>query len=382
MFLFAVVVAAFGGTAYAALRVMDTGPDAQSLREQRAKHDAVLERRERKERKVRKPAARKRTRAAATPVAAAAPAAEPGRVYLVPLDGFPAGRARALASELERKLRVRVSVTARKRSPSSAYIAKRKQIVGDAVTRLVLLRSPLLADPEATVIGLTNRDIFILGEDWKFAFSLRDGRVAVVSSARMNPAFSGLPADGELAFERLRKMVLKNVLILHFNDFESDDPRSVLYGSILGTDDLDFMTEDVEPRESGAQRGWVAKADAACDRAFDQTRTLAERYPLQTREGMLRFFSAALRVNGRFIARMERLGAAPNRQLHARFLETLTASHAADRQSLYTLRTRWTQRAFEQVIREGVRRSLVLQSLSLRLGSAGCGELFDPGSYG
>jgi predicted Zn-dependent protease len=355
---------------------MDTGPDAEALQEQRAEREAVLERKERKQRKARRPAARKRKRAAAAPAAVPAPARDRGRVYLVPLDRFPAGRARALASQLERKLRVRVSVTRRKQSPSSAYYAKRKQIVGDAVTRLVLRRSPLLADPGATVIGLTNRDMFILGEDWKFAFSLRDGRVAVVSSARMNPTLFGLRADDELIYERLRKMVLKNVSILHFNEFENDDPRSVLYGNILSTDDLDFMTEDVTPRESRAQRRWVRKADATCDAAFDTIDAMAARYDLGTRKGLLRFLAAAIRFNSRFLARIERLGPSPNRRLHAQLMRELRAGHAADQRSLGALRARWTQALFERSLRDGLRRNLVFRSLFLRLGSEACADLY------
>jgi hypothetical protein len=68
LLLFAVVVAAFGGTAYAAMRLMDTGPDAKTLRAERAKQDAAFARKERKAR-TRRPARRNgRAAAAATPV--------------------------------------------------------------------------------------------------------------------------------------------------------------------------------------------------------------------------------------------------------------------------------------------------------------------------
>jgi hypothetical protein len=70
LILFAAVIAAFGGTAFAAMRVMDTGPDAAALRAERVKQQQAHERRQRK----RKPDSGRRTGpAAAAPAAAAAP---------------------------------------------------------------------------------------------------------------------------------------------------------------------------------------------------------------------------------------------------------------------------------------------------------------------
>lgn len=85
---------------------------------------------------------------------------------------------------------------------------------------------------------------------WRFTFSLRsrDRRVAVVSYARMDPKNLGEPADAEVLQSRLRKMVLKNIGIMYFGLPASGNPRSVLYGNILGVDDLDRMTEEFDPK--------------------------------------------------------------------------------------------------------------------------------------
>ena len=69
LLLFAAVIAAFGGTAFAAMRVMDTGPDAEALRAERVKQQKAHERTQRK----RKSASGRRTGPAAAAPAAATP---------------------------------------------------------------------------------------------------------------------------------------------------------------------------------------------------------------------------------------------------------------------------------------------------------------------
>jgi hypothetical protein len=67
------VIAAFGGTAFAAMRMLDTGPDVQTLREQRAQQQAAHERKRGKTRK------RARGRRKKPQAGAAAAAAAPSR---------------------------------------------------------------------------------------------------------------------------------------------------------------------------------------------------------------------------------------------------------------------------------------------------------------
>ena len=97
------------------------------------------------------------------------------------------------------------------------------------------------------------QDIYIKArrETWRYAFSLRsnENSVAVVSYARMDPAYLGNTPDEELLRSRLRKMVIKNIGIMYYGLPVSRDPRSVLYGNVLGLDDLDCMSEFFEPRQ-------------------------------------------------------------------------------------------------------------------------------------
>ena len=98
------------------------------------------------------------------------------------------------------------------------------------------------ADPQGVVIGFTAEDLRIEARpDWGWAFGWRDGSLAVLSSSRMQPR---LPVPGGLEATRLRKMTTKYIGVLYFGLSESGDPRSVLYGRILGVSDLDAMGED------------------------------------------------------------------------------------------------------------------------------------------
>lgn len=71
-------------------------------------------------------------------------------------------------------------------------------------TRLLAL---LLAEPSGSsrILGVAGVDLFIPVLTFVFGEAQLDGRAAVVSSARLDPRFYGLPADGRLHLERLEK---------------------------------------------------------------------------------------------------------------------------------------------------------------------------------
>ena len=110
---------------------------------------------------------------------------------------------------------------------------------------LLKRRLPTLAgDPRAIVIGLTTYDLYIRAYSWQWAFAFRqDNRLAVVSIARMDPTNWGEPPNPDRLRTRLRKMVSKNLGIMYYGLPESSSRSSVLYGPILGLDDLDSIGE-------------------------------------------------------------------------------------------------------------------------------------------
>jgi predicted Zn-dependent protease len=169
-----------------------------------------------------------------------------GHLYFVPLGDFSKSAAQQLAQYYHSKYGVEIVVLSHIRLPEKAFNAQRKQYESDFL--LGFLRSelkPLLSNSESVVIALTDQDIYIASHNWRYAFSYRSAPFAVVSSARMDRGFLGLWKASERQLERrFRKMITKNIGLLYFNLPQSDHCRSVMYKSIGGPQELDFMRED------------------------------------------------------------------------------------------------------------------------------------------
>lgn len=116
-------------------------------------------------------------------------------VHLVVLGECPRGRVEALAGQLSRHLGVACRVPAEAvPSRDLPVLAGREQLDAHALLQLLASRPPTA--PRAVRLGVTTRDIGLAV--FSFVFGLAhtaDGRVAVVSLARLDPTFYGLPPD-------------------------------------------------------------------------------------------------------------------------------------------------------------------------------------------
>ena len=168
------------------------------------------------------------------------------KLYFVPLNNFSGASITRLANSCKQKTGIDVVVMQPVPFALSTVDKRRQQVIAEEAINLMKLRYPNLAsDPNAVVIGVTDEDLYIRGEDWQWAFGYRmQGRFAVVSSARMNPANLGGAANDVLTESRLRKMVLKNIGVLYYLLPLNHDPRSVLYEDVGAVEDLDKMGED------------------------------------------------------------------------------------------------------------------------------------------
>jgi predicted Zn-dependent protease len=133
----------------------------------------------------------------------------------------------------------------------ATYDRGRGQVVAEGLVSAIRSRYPAVwRDVTARVIGITANDMFLRSQNWVFGFTWRseDDRMAAVSYSRMDPKTFGLAPDEDLLKSRLAKMVGKDVGVLCFRLPLSKNPRSVMYGRIGGIDELDAMTELVDPR--------------------------------------------------------------------------------------------------------------------------------------
>ena len=168
------------------------------------------------------------------------------KLYFVPLGNFPTASLAKFANASKQKTGIEVIVTQPVPFALTTVDKRRQQVIAEEAINLMRARYPELAsDPNATVIGLTNEDLFIQGEDDEYAFCYRMlARFAVVSSARLDPANLGGSANDLVTESRMRKMLLKNIGILYYHMPVNHDPKSVLFEDVDEVADLDKMGED------------------------------------------------------------------------------------------------------------------------------------------
>jgi archaemetzincin len=127
---------------------------------------------------------------------------EPARVdavHLLPLGPLSPVLAEDLASRLSRRLAVPCRVVG---SPPEAELPRlpdRDQIDADALLWRLEQRA---TDPEAVLVGVTALDLAIPVFTFVFGRARQGGRAALVSLARLDPAFYGSSADGDRKAER------------------------------------------------------------------------------------------------------------------------------------------------------------------------------------
>jgi predicted Zn-dependent protease len=165
-----------------------------------------------------------------------------GEIYLVPMGDFPADSVADLITFYQAKYGLDIETLPAVAIRPTAINPERKQLSAEyAVSLMKAANSALVKKPEEILIGLTTIDMYIEKYDWQFSFSWRqEGRYAVVSTGRMQLGSVGR----EQELSRLRKMVTKNIGILYFRLPQSDHPRSVLYKSVGGISELDYMSEE------------------------------------------------------------------------------------------------------------------------------------------
>ena len=165
-------------------------------------------------------------------------------IVLVPLGDFPISKVEELVEYYQNKYNLKVKTVPPLKIEQSAMDPQRGQLIAEEAIEMMKWGYPRLSgDPRPIMIGLTDVDMFIRERTWQFTFSWRvECRFAVVSNARMNLYASSV--SPEKLSSRLRKMVTKNIGIMYYDLYETDNPRSVLYGRIGGIEELDFMGED------------------------------------------------------------------------------------------------------------------------------------------
>ena len=168
-------------------------------------------------------------------------------VCLAPIGRVDADLVRHLVSYYAETYGLEVSVLTPSENPD--YDSSREQSEANILVGGVsewFFRS----DEEATIIAITPFDLYdryqpetayVLGRTW-----WPDRRGGIVSTYRMDPQLEGQPANDDLYYSRVRKLVTNLIGVMHYGLAASGDPASPLYDGIGGPGDLDWMSEPLE----------------------------------------------------------------------------------------------------------------------------------------
>jgi archaemetzincin len=120
-------------------------------------------------------------------------------LHVLRLDPFPRPLAEEIASGLSRRVHAGCRVSASPSPPAPPRLPERDQADADAVLEQLEARP---APARAVVVGLTSLDIAIPVFTFVFGRARQGSHAALVSLARLDPAFYGLPADPGLLTKR------------------------------------------------------------------------------------------------------------------------------------------------------------------------------------
>lgn len=167
-------------------------------------------------------------------------------LYFLPLGEFSGTLIQELGDHYKQKFGLTVSVLPGLPLEGRTIDGDRRQVIAEELIETMRLKhQSLVTNSKAVIIGLTSADMYIRRYRWQFAFTFRkDGKYAVVSTARMDPVNLGEPPNDDRLRSRLRKMVTKNIGLLYFGLHQSNNPQSVLYNQIGGVEELDAAGEN------------------------------------------------------------------------------------------------------------------------------------------
>jgi archaemetzincin len=179
-----------------------------------------------------------------------------GGLDLQPIGSLPAERLQAVAARLSRRVPLPVHVLAPAELPLRR-INGRDQL--DAGHLLELLERRATSDSRL-LVGVTAEDVAVPVFTFVFGLARQGGRACLVSLARTDPEFYGLPADPELRDTRAVCEVLHE--LGHLATLEHCPTRTCLMSFAGNIEKVDTRGSQFCPDCSGRLPKWLAAAGA------------------------------------------------------------------------------------------------------------------------
>ena len=167
----------------------------------------------------------------------------PTDIYLVPMEGISAASASSIAKEIESRHKLGTKAITTMGRDASMFNTEHRQYNANLIARRAneIIRGLKRPEDQPFILVLTPHDINSEEFHLKFLFAAHLQGISVISTARIDPVNFGLPRNDKLRDERLMKLIYKAIgqQVLHIPI--SSDRKSVMYGPIMGLDDLDSI---------------------------------------------------------------------------------------------------------------------------------------------
>ena len=162
-------------------------------------------------------------------------------LYFVAIGSVPGDMLDGFVAHFQAKLGVSSKVLTPLGFDQVTFDAGRSQMSADRLIQAVRFRYPtLVKNPRTRVIAVTPYDMYMeaMREQWRFTFSLRssDQRMAVVSVRADGSGETRRPAGRRIASHAAAEDGHQEHRHHLFGLPLSDDPRSVLFGNVLGVE--------------------------------------------------------------------------------------------------------------------------------------------------
>jgi hypothetical protein len=182
----------------------------------------------------------------------------PTRIAFVPLGAFPDQTLHDLADHYRRSFGLAVDVLPAVPLARRAFTYQREQLIAEALIALIQQRHrPVAANPTVLVVGFTTHDMYscsLVAYGFPYCdlyqpYALdarRGGRLAMISSYRLDPARYGKSPDPPRVEARLRTLTTRAIGLLYHQYPVSQDPHSVLFPATR-PEELDVMRDSYLP---------------------------------------------------------------------------------------------------------------------------------------
>lgn len=174
-----------------------------------------------------------------------------GRVYLVSFGPLSKISLQKLVDHFSKEYHISMSLLPELPLDESVIDVHRDQAVAEEMLSVMKRSVPQLRrEQDAFVIAITDRDMY--ARDWSYAFNYYNGRMAVVSTARLDPHIERWQGMPDLLEQRVLKLVARDLGMLYYKLPYRNDPTSLMYSDLSYISDVDRLQESYLGAESAA----------------------------------------------------------------------------------------------------------------------------------